>query len=211
MVEVAWIFTFACIAAVAALLHAEVRKPRKRRLPKMLASTAFVGVALSGGAIDTTFGKIVLVALVLSWFGDLFLSYNGRHAFIAGLATFLTAHLAYVGAFANRGLGDQLYLPLLAVILVAVAIAWWLLPTVPQELKAPVIAYIAVISAMVATAVSTNTAASDWRIPVGAAMFYLSDLGVARERFAWPGLVNQMVGLPLYFGGQLLLAWASGG
>ncbi len=208
---VPWLFTLACIAAVVALLYAEARTPRRRRIPKMLASTAFVGVAVSAGALDTTFGKIVLLALVFSWFGDLFLSYDGRSAFVAGLGVFLTGHLAYVAAFANRGLGDQLYLPVLGVVLVAIPVARWLLPTVPQELKAPVIAYIAVISAMVATAVSTNAAVADWRIPVGAIMFYLSDLGVARERFAWPGLINKMVGLPLYFGGQLLLAWASGG
>ena len=95
--------------------------------------------------------------------------------------------------------------------IVAVPVAQWLLPTVPRELKVPVIAYMAVISTMVALAVSTHAAVADWRIPVGAAAFYLSDLGVARDRFAWPGLINRMVGLPLYFGGQLLLAWAAGG
>jgi uncharacterized membrane protein YhhN len=85
------------------------------------------------------------------------------------------------------------------------------MPTVPKELKAPVVAYIAVISLMVATAASTNTLDADWRIPVGALAFYVSDIFVARDRFAYPGLVNRYVGLPLYFGGQLLLAWAAGG
>ncbi|MCP4965526.1 MAG: lysoplasmalogenase [bacterium] len=207
----AWVFTFVCITGLGLLLHAEVRLPRQRRLPKMVASTAFVAVALAVGALDSTFGKIMLVALVLSWFGDLFLSYDGRTPFVAGLVSFLAGHIAYVFAFANRGLGEQLYIPILAVIVVALPVAGWLLPTVPGELKAHVIAYMTVISVMVATAVSTNAFSADWRIPVGAIAFYLSDIGVARERFARPGLVNRMVGLPLYFGGQLLLAWASGG
>ena len=40
----------------------------------------------------------------------------------------------------------------------------------------------------------------------GAAMFCVSDLSVARDRFVSPGFVNGAWGLPLYFGGQLLLA-----
>jgi uncharacterized membrane protein YhhN len=212
-----------CVAAVAVLLYAEARRPRMTRLPKMVASTAFIWLALAVGALDSDLGKLILIGLVLSWLGDLLLTYNGRTPFVAGLVTFLLAHVAYVFAFIERGLGHAVYLPLLAMIVVAVPIARWLLPTVPRELRIPVIAYMAVISVMVATAVSAYSAPStgsvalltaapntDWRIPVGAIAFYLSDLGVARDRFAWPGLVNRMVGLPLYFGGQLLLAWASG-
>ena len=207
----AWVFTFICLVGLGLLLYAEARLPRQRRLPKMVASTAFIAVAVAVGALDSTFGKIMLVGLVLSWFGDLFLSYDGRTPFVAGLVAFLAGHVAYVVAFSNRGLGEQLYVPVLAVIVVAVPVARWLLPTVPRELKGPVIAYMTVISAMVVTAVSTNAFTADWRIPIGAVAFYLSDIGVARERFARPGLINRMVGLPLYFGGQLLLAWASGG
>ena len=85
------------------------------------------------------------------------------------------------------------------------------MPTVPKELKAPVIAYIAVISLMVAAAGSTNAVSADWRIPLGATAFYVSDIFVARDRFAAPGLINRYLGLPLYSGGQLLLAWAAGG
>ncbi|MDX2344640.1 MAG: lysoplasmalogenase [Acidimicrobiia bacterium] len=206
----AWVFTIACLVGLGLLLHAEVRRPRQARLPKMVAATAFIAVAISVGALDTTFGKIMLVGLALSWFGDLFLSFNGRGPFVAGLAVFLAGQVAYVTAFSNRGLGEQLYVPVLAVIVIAIPVARWLLPTVPKELKGPVIAYMAVISAMVATAVSTNALSADWRIPVGAIAFYLSDLGVARERFAWPGMINRMAALPLYFGGQLLLAWAAG-
>jgi uncharacterized membrane protein YhhN len=177
----------------------------------MAASSAFVAVAVAAGGLDTTFGVIMIVGLMLSWFGDLFLSYNGRTPFVAGLAAFLAGHIAYVAAFVERDLGEQFFVPLLGMVVVAIPIARWLLPTVPGELKIPVIAYMAVITTMVATAVSTNAADADWRILVGAIAFYLSDLGVARDRFAWPGLINRMVGLPLYFGGQLLLAWSAGG
>lgn len=207
----AWILTFVCLAALTALLYAEVRLPRRRRLPKMVAASAFVAVAFAVGALDTAFGRIMVVGLILSWLGDLFLSYNGRGPFVAGLLSFLAAHVSYVVAFADRGFGEQFFIPLLAMLVVAIPIARWLLPTVPKELKVPVIAYMVVITTMVAAAVSTNATDADWRILAGAIAFYLSDLGVARDRFARPGLINRLAGLPLYFGGQLLLAWAAGG
>jgi uncharacterized membrane protein YhhN len=207
----AWLFTIVCLAALGATLYAEWQRPRQKRFPKMAAATAYIAVAIAVGVLDTTFGKIMLVGLVLSWLGDLFLTYSGRTTFVAGLVAFLAGHVAYVAAFANRGFGDELYLPALALIVIPIPIAGWLLPTVPRELKAPVVAYMVVITLMLAAASQTSFAVSDWRIPAGALAFYLSDLGVARDRFAAPGLVNRLVGLPLYFGGQLLLAWAAGG
>ena len=45
----------------------------------------------------------------------------------------------------------------------------------------------------------------------GAAMFYLSDLAVARDRVVSSGFWNKAWGLPLYFGGQLFLAASIGG
>lgn len=205
-----WILSFVCVLAVAVLLYYEARHPRQRRYPKMAASTAFIAVALAAGALDTTFGTIMLVGLILSWLGDLFLALDGRGPFVLGLVAFLAGHAAYVAAFTNRGV-DDLLLPFLAVAVVAVAVGTWLLPTVPRELKVPVIAYIAVISAMVALAFATDSYSADWRLPVGAVAFFLSDIGVARDRFAAPGFINRVVGLPLYYGGQLLLAWAAGG
>ena len=207
----AWVFTIGCALALAVTLLAEWYRPLRKRIPKMFASTAFIAVAMSVGARETTFGKIMLLGLTLSWFGDLFLTYHGRGPFVAGLVSFLAGHVAYLVAFANRGFGDDLYLPVLALIAVPIPIARWLMPTVPRELKGPVIAYMVVITLMLAAAVQTDSAIPDWRILVGALAFYLSDLGVARDRFAAPGYINRLIGLPLYFGGQLLLAWAAGG
>jgi uncharacterized membrane protein YhhN len=205
-----WAFTIACLAFLGVLLLFEARRPRQRRYPKLAASVCFVAVGLAAGAFDTTFGRIMLVGLVLSLFGDLFLALDGRGPFVSGLLAFLAAHIAYVVAFADRGLGDALYLSLLGVAVAAVAIGGWLLPTVPNELRTAVLAYIAAISVMVAFAVSTNAHAVDWRIPIGAVAFYLSDITVARDRFAAPDFINRVVGLPLYYVGQLLLAWAAG-
>jgi uncharacterized membrane protein YhhN len=41
---------------------------------------------------------------------------------------------------------------------------------------------------------------------VGALLFYVSDLAVARNRFVAPGFANRAWGLPAYYAGQMLLA-----
>jgi len=47
-------------------------------------------------------------------------------------------------------------------------------------------------------------------VRVGAVLFFLSDLLVARDRFVAPGFGNRLLGLPLYYAAQLLLASAVG-
>jgi uncharacterized membrane protein YhhN len=73
-------------------------------------------------------------------------------------------------------------------------------------MRVAVSAYVAVITAMVALAVSTVVARGGANILAGAFMFYFSDLAVARERFIENSFTNKAWGLPLYFGGQLVLA-----
>jgi uncharacterized membrane protein YhhN len=80
----------------------------------------------------------------------------------------------------------------------------WLRPNLPAEMKAPVFAYMGVISAMLVAA--AGAAPSDARILLGATMFYVSDLFVARERFVTRSFANGGLGLPLYFAAQLVLA-----
>ncbi|MCK5862141.1 MAG: lysoplasmalogenase, partial [Candidatus Hydrogenedentes bacterium] len=62
------------------------------------------------------------------------------------------------------------------------------------------------ISVMTALAISTAAATGILLIPCGAALFYGSDIFVARDRFVAQGRVNAYIGLPLYYTGQILLA-----
>lgn len=61
----------------------------------LTASMGFIAIALSAGELSNTYGRIVLVALVLSWVGDLLLTYTSRPAFLGGLVTFLLGHVTY--------------------------------------------------------------------------------------------------------------------
>lgn len=205
----AWGFTVTCVAGLAALLWAETNQPTWRRPAKMVASTAFVAVALSLGAGATSFGRWMLAGLVLSWLGDLLLTYRGRSAFLSGLVAFLLAHVAYIVAFVVRGVATPQWLFVAGMFVAGAFILRWLWPHVDQQMRMPVLAYVVTITVMVLVAAATAQAEPDWRIPVGAVAFYLSDVAVARNRFVAPGVINRLWGLPLYYAAQLLFAWVA--
>ena len=181
-------------------------------IAKMTASSGFVLLALDVGATGTRFGQAILTGLGFSWLGDLFLAGGTEMLFLAGLVAFLLGHVAYVVAFSIHGVARSTVLVSLAgTALVSGLVANWLLGYVPGPMAVPVLAYMMVISTMVAMAFGTRAAGGSLLLPVGAVMFYLSDLSVAAGQFVKPDFPNYVWGLPLYFGGQALLALAATG
>ena len=73
-------------------------------------------------------------------------------------------------------------------------------------MRRPVWLYVVAISTMMAMAAGACAVDGNWLIPLGALLFLLSDLAVARDRFITPGFINRAWGLPMYFCGQVLLA-----
>jgi uncharacterized membrane protein YhhN len=199
-----------CLAAVAALLLAE-RQGRAHWAwaLKPLAAAAFLWAALSWGALGSDYGRWVLIGLVLCAIGDVLLIPKGKSRwFLAGLGAFLLGHVAYAVAFATLPLAWSA--ALVAAALMG-ALAWlvlkWLLPFAPRPLRAPVLAYIGVISVMTVMATAAVGGGAHGVLLLGAAGFAVSDLAVARNRFIAPGFVNRVWGLPLYFASQLLIAF----
>ncbi len=206
------LFAVATLAALGVLLAAETGHPRWRAPAKLTASTGFLGVAVAAGAFDAGFGRMIFVALCFSWLGDAFLLSEQRRWFLAGLAAFLVAHLSYGAAFIIRGLSATgIVVGGVLVVVAGAPIFRYLRPHIIGRLRGPVHAYIGVISFMVTLAIGTTGFQTDIRIPLGATAFYASDVFVARRRFVAESPLDRLVGLPLYYGAQLLLAWASGG
>jgi uncharacterized membrane protein YhhN len=198
-----------CAVAVAGLLWAERRRSRTGLwLAKPIASLAFLWVALAAGALETTYGQLVLLGLVLCLFGDLLLIPLGRPViFKAGVFAFLAGHLAYSAAFLTRPidpLGLAVAAALLAVALLGVL--RWLGPSLPPDMVGPVRTYMVVIGAMSALACGVTAAGGPWAVAVGALAFTASDVSVARDRFVRHEFVNRAWGLPLYYAAQLLIA-----
>ena len=224
------------LAGVTALLLVALLVGERRAAPwrgwvKGAASAAFIGTALAAGAADSAYGGWVLAALCLGWVGDVSLVSGRRTWFLIGLAAFLLSHLAYIGAFAAVRPNAVVALIVAAGLLVpATLVARWLWPHLGADMRGPVLAYIAVISAMVATAAGAVAGEGpatpavavltqgeplpgwvwDAAVMSAAAAFYLSDVSVARDRFVAPGFVNRIWGLPLYYGAQVVFALSVG-
>lgn len=205
-----WIVATAVLVVLLIVAEALGSQPAKWAT-KPLASAGFVLAAIAAGAASTTWGRLVLAGLVLGWLGDVLLIQKGAsRAFLAGLGSFLLGHLAYAIAFLERGVSLDWLLVGLALMAGPALASWaWLRGRVPADMSVPVRAYVSVISAMVACAIGTFGHQPNTLLLVGAIAFAISDLAVARERFVAPGLSNQLWGLPLYYGGQLLLAAAT--
>lgn len=195
-------------AALAVLLFAEARGLRAVMwASKPLASTGFLLAALGNGALQSPYGRGVLVGLALSFLGDVLLIPKAKSAFLAGLGAFLLGHVGYAAAFVLRGVSFTVALAGAALLAIpASVVARWLWPHVPAPMRAPVLAYILVISVMVALALGTVAKVGGALVLAGAVMFYLSDLSVARDRFVSREFSNRLWGLPLYYAAQLVLA-----
>ncbi len=198
------------VVALALTLWAESRHSMFRGWFKAVASTGFLMTAVAGGALGSLYGQIVFAGLVLSWFGDVFLVSRSEKLFLAGLVSFLLAHVAYMGAFLAFGvLWTGSAAALLVIVPVGALVLRWFYPKVPGDMRAPVIAYVTVISLMVTLSIGAVAGGGTAAMAVAAVIFYASDLFVARDRFVAPGFINALVGLPLYYGGQLVFAYTA--
>jgi uncharacterized membrane protein YhhN len=199
----------ACAVFVSGLLLAEYRQARvARAVCKLGASSAVVVLAVSLGAVATTYGALVLVALLLSWVGDALLLSSAERVFIGGLAAFLLAHVSYTVAFWATGPSQIVLWSALPFFGAAdVVTLRWLWPHLSAGDRPPVVAYILVIVVMCAAATGSSRAVDSLVPGVGAACFMASDVAVARDQFVARSVANRLWGLPLYYFAQLLLAW----
>ena len=209
VLQTALILTAGCLVALALALYGEWRERWGLvRLTKPLASAAFLAIALLGPIYGDAFRMGVFVALVFSFFGDVFLMWKARPLFLCGLLAFLFGHIGFAAAFVLGGVSVPYFVGgLVAMGVVAFAVGRWILKHVDDALRAPVIAYITIISLMVALAIGHYGIHGALVVPAAALAFYGSDISVARDRFLGAGMGNRLWGLPLYYTAQLAFAW----
>jgi uncharacterized membrane protein YhhN len=135
--------------------------------------------------------------------------------FLLGLVSFLLGHVFYgLSFFHVADLSVLAWIGAGVGLLVSSAAFFWLRPHLGSMLI-PVIAYVIVITIMVVGAwsvvgdVNLNLSGR-LLVFIGALSFYVSDLFVARDRFVKEGFTNRLLGLPLYYLGQFLLAFSVG-
>ncbi len=195
-------------AALAVNLFATERKAvGLASVMKMLASCGFIALGVAAGALHSPYGWCVLAGLASSWWGDLLLISRKEPIFLAGVGTFFLAHVLYVAAFLIYGI-QPLWSAAALLIMSgpALIVAKWVSPNL-GTMRVPVYAYIAVISLMVAAASGAVGRHGTWPMLAGAVLFYCSDIFVARDRFVTTDRWNHLIGLPMYYGGQVIFAY----
>jgi uncharacterized membrane protein YhhN len=202
-------------ALLVGLVQAEkTGSPKRILLFKTPLSLLFIVAWTIEPAQHSSFGPLVLVALVFCLGGDVLLAFGSPKTFLFGLVSFLLGHIMYAVAFFTVGdIGPSMAAGTILLMASAVFTWRWLEPHL-DDMTVPVLAYIVVISIMVCGAfgmVGDPTLPSAARACVfaGAILFYLSDLFVARQRFVVDAHVNRLVGLPLYYAAQFLLAFSA--
>ncbi|MBJ7356559.1 lysoplasmalogenase [Nocardioides sp.] len=160
--------------------------PRGRRLHHVV-KPLLMPVLAAGLAGDTPPGPVVrrvLAAQGLSWGGDVALMGRSESRFLAGVASFLGAHVAYVAAFRALGSGSPTASAagrgVLALASVAVPANAVLAGRRDARFGVPVGAYGLVLAAMAASAAALPESPERTRVRAGAALFLTSDslLGV---------------------------------
>jgi uncharacterized membrane protein YhhN len=194
------------------LLQAEKKeKPIWILVLKTPLSLLFIFAWTLQPAHDAHFSGLILIALVCCLSGDVLLAFTSRRTFLFGLISFLLGHVMYATAFFTIGqVGAAMAVGTILLVVSAVWVWRWLEPHLGM-MRIPVLAYIVIISIMVCGAfgvVGDPHIAPVVRagIIAGAALFYISDLFVARQRFVVSAHVNRVLGLPLYYTAQFLLA-----
>lgn len=199
------------------LLYFEKKAQKNRALvTKTFLSLLFVLAAILQPHPDSDYYRFILTGLLFCLGGDVFLALPGEKMFRLGLISFLIGHVCYIGGFfrpAQMNVWVGVSSALAAII--GIWIYGWLKPHLGSMDKAVRI-YILVISIMVIGAFalfleSPLTQQARWMVLCGAVSFYVADLFVARDRFVKRAFVNRLAGLPLYYGGQFLLAFSVGG
>ncbi len=164
-----------------------------------------IAAALAMDPADGTARAWFVVALVLSLAGDVFLMLP-RDLFVAGLASFLLGHLAYiVGLLSGDTSGTGLAIALALVLVALPVLGGRVLRAVragdEPSLAVPVALYILVISAMVVSAGASGSAVA----LAGALSFYVSDALIAWTRFIQPLAWGRVAVMVTYHAAQLAL------
>ena len=150
---------------------------------------------------------VVIAALVFSWAGDVFLISSDW--FVAGLVSFLIAHLLYIFAYQQTGAASGVLKPLdvIKFAVYGVALIWFIYPGL-GDLLVPVLVYALVLLGMGVWAHKRRgaTSASSFKlVALGAILIAISDGLIAVNKFAFPIPAERILVMSIYMTAQYLI------
>lgn len=166
------------------------------------------------------FRKIILISLVFSMGGDVFLMFRNDDLFVFGLASFLMAHILYIVGFAGSNKLASQQLPLGGKLVFSIPYAFFVAGFLfilkdyilgnpaTKDLFAPVVVYASVIGTMGVFAswrVSGTGKASFYMVFGGALLFIASDSMIAINKFVQPLPYSSLLIMSTYITAQYLI------
>lgn len=198
------------------LLYYEKKENIRGRLStKTLLSSLFVITILVQPHFIARYYQFLLAGLICCLGGDICLAFPRDKMFLTGLVSFLLGHVFYLfGFFYVSDPGVWSWAGSIIILFISIAIYLRLKPHL-GSMRIPVLLYIVVITVMLSGAWSVFadsglTLSGRIMVITGALLFYISDVFVARDRFLKKEFLNKLIGLPLYFAGQFILAFSVG-
>lgn len=156
---------------------------------------------------SSLYGMWILLGIGFALCGDLALVFPGKIPFLLGMAFFLGTHIFYLFALLGRPLELHLFwagaLPFLGL---GIFLFFRYRRRIERGFHLPLWIYALALIAMVGCALASLRNPGGTWIAMGAILFAISDLFVARDAFLAPAFRNKVIGLPLYFLAQVLIA-----
>lgn len=168
----------------------------------LIAAALSIEDPVAGSSSGSTIRMIMVLGLVLSLAGDVFLML-GEKWFLPGLVSFLLAHLAYIPALVMTEFG--VFGIVIGAVVIGVAVAA-IAPRIVSganredpRMAGAVSVYLTVISFMVIAACGTSNPAAI----LGAGLFYFSDACIGWDRFVTPLRYRSLLVMVTYHLGQI--------
>jgi len=174
---------------------------------KPLLMISLLGYFISASNGYPAWRVYVVIALLFSLAGDVFMM--SSNMFIAGLASFLVAHVCYITAFLKTGAdkGRLSSLDIAKFVMLGIVMTWILYPRLSGMLI-PVLLYTLVLVAMGLLAHKRRgaTSTASFRlVSTGATLFVISDSLIAVNRFAFEVPAGQILIMSTYIAAQYLI------
>lgn len=199
------------IAIVSIVLYIKAEYAEQRRLMYLFkplsTSLIILFCALQKPVIGPVYQYLIFFGLVCSLAGDIFLMLPSDQ-FIAGLVSFLIAHVFYIVAFTNQS-GFHMTWPFMIMIALLAGIILQVILPRTGHLAGPVILYMVGILIMIWQALERWYVSPDTGTLLavaGAALFVFSDFTLAYNRFVTPFRSARFLNLTTYFAAQWCLA-----
>lgn len=204
------IFTLLALISAVIYITAEYAGSPVMYFFKPLTMLAIIAIAFINSCRQRgNYGKVLIAGLVCSMAGDIFLMLPANY-FVAGLISFLIAHIFYIVAF-TQGRAFRGSVWWIASFVIYGIFIFWLLEPYLGHLLWPVVVYIGVILIM------GWQAAERWNhlrdtgallALVGAIFFIVSDSVLAYNKFRASIEFGRALNLSTYFLAQWLIAWS---